>query len=150
MTISADVFNHFLGGVGLELIRVVRVDHHADLEFGHDALQHMNLNYKPSFNNTEDGFTAEASYTVKLIGARRKVLGRTTVVFRAYFNSPEPMTDGIFEIFGNGPLKLQTWPYLRELFQNLTWRSNWPPGALPIMKVGLPESPETKSEAEEG
>ena len=139
MTMSTESFNGFMGGLNLVLIWTIRVDHRAGKEFRHADVKQLKLDYNPSYVNTEDGFLAEATYTLKLVGPRRKILGRTVIVFRAYYTTSQPMTDEIFEIFGNRSLKVQTWPYLREIFQNLSWRSNWPPASLPILKVGLPE-----------
>jgi hypothetical protein len=140
MTPSTETFNEFVRSLNLGLIRTIRVDHRAEAEFRHGDVRRLQVDYKASFVNTDDGFVAEPTYTLKLVGPRQKVFGRSTVVFRLYFTSPEPMTDELFELFGNRSLKVQTWPYLREVFQNLSWRSNWPPTSLPILKVGLPES----------
>lgn len=139
MALPTRSFNEFVSTLNLVLIRTVRVDHRAEVEFRHADVQQLKLDYDASYTDTDDGFVAEAAYTLKLVGSRRKVLGRTVVVFRVYYTTPQPMTEEIFEIFGNRSLKVQTWPYLREIFQNLSWRSNWPAAPLPILKVGSPE-----------
>ena len=139
MTLPTESFNELIRDLNLVLIRTVRVDHRAGEEVRHADVKQLRLDYNASYTNTEDGFVAEATYTLRLVGPHRKVFGRTTIVFRVYYTTPRPMTDEIFEIFGNRPLKVQTWPYLREIFQNLSWRSNWPAASLPILKVGLPE-----------
>ncbi|NOZ79151.1 MAG: hypothetical protein GXP48_08250 [Acidobacteria bacterium] len=142
MTLSTESFNSFVSALNLVMIRTVRVKHRAEEEFRHADVKQLKLDYSASYTNTDHGFVAEAAYTLKLVGPRRKVFGRTVIVFRVYYTTPNPMTDEIFEVFGNRSLKVQTWPYLREIFQNLSWRSNWPPASLPILKIGLPEHPD--------
>ncbi len=148
MPLSAESFNEFVRSLNLVLIRTVRVDHKAEEEFRHADVKQLKLDYKASYTNTDNGFVAEAAYTLRLVGPRRKIFGRTTIVFRVYYTTPDAMTDEIFEVFGNRSLKVQTWPYLREIFQNLSWRSNWPPASLPILKVGVPEQPGGEGDVE--
>jgi len=147
MTLPTESFNELMRDLSLVQIRTVRVDHRASEEFRHADVKQLKLDYNASYTNTEDGFVAEATYTLRLLGPRRKVFGRTTIVFRVYYTTPQPMTDEIFEIFGNRSLKVQTWPYLREIFQNLSWRSNWPAASLPILKVGFAERAGAQNDA---
>jgi len=148
MTSPTESFNELIRDLNLVLIRTVRVDHRAGEEFRHADVKQLKLDYNASYTNTDDGFVAEATYTLRLLGPRRKIFGRTTIVFRLYYTTPQAMTDEIFEIFGSRFLKVQTWPYLREIFQNLSWRSNWPPASLPILKVGLSDKAEAENDVQ--
>ena len=48
----------------------------------------------------------------------------------------EPMTEGIFAVFQDVNLPVNTWPYLREFLAATTGRMNWITFTLPALKRG--------------
>lgn len=58
------------------------------------------------------------------------------VTFGLEFASAEPMTDQIFDIFGEINLPVNTWPYLREFISTTLGRMGWAPFTLPALKRG--------------
>lgn len=55
--------------------------------------------------------------------------------FAVVLSSKEPMTKRMFQIYSDNNLNLNTWPYARELINNITARMGIPPLTLPFFKA---------------
>jgi preprotein translocase subunit SecB len=79
-------------------------------------------------------------YSFGLIGReKRNELLKIKGEFQLLLTSEKIMSDEFFQIFKVVSLDLIVWPYLRELFSNITIRSNLPPLILPLIKNVPPE-----------
>jgi preprotein translocase subunit SecB len=58
--------------------------------------------------------------------------------YSVLYKSSIEITDDFLAIFNDYTLKAQMWPYLRELFMDITVRSNMPPLVLPLIKFMAP------------
>jgi preprotein translocase subunit SecB len=65
------------------------------------------------------------------------------------FSTKSPVNQDFIEIFTETSLGNLIWPYLRELFTNLTYRANIPPVFLPLLKFIPPSSDEASSKKSE-
>jgi preprotein translocase subunit SecB len=55
--------------------------------------------------------------------------------FSVIYRASSDMSSAIWEVFKNRNVYLITWPYFRELFQNMLYRFNLPPITLPARKT---------------
>lgn len=95
----------------------------------------------------EWGFRALTEYRIRLTD-NRKLLATVDASFAVDFASGQPMTDSIFNTFGEVNLPVNTWPYLREFLASSFGRMNWTPFTLPALKRGVPPQ-RSQDEAEE-
>jgi hypothetical protein len=65
----------------------------------------------------------------------KKVIFGLDTTFRLVFHSEEEFTDDFFAVFCAVSLGLYTWPYFRELLNNLSSRTGMPPLTLPMLKM---------------
>ncbi|MEN6520086.1 MAG: hypothetical protein ABFD46_02910 [Armatimonadota bacterium] len=64
----------------------------------------------------------------------KKVVFSLDATFRLVFQSKNEFSDDFFIIFRAVSLNLYTWPYFRELLNNLSSRTGMPPLTLPMLK----------------
>jgi hypothetical protein len=86
-----------------------------------------------SYEQIAAGFRTIQQYTLRIEGADT-LAAEIKVEFAADFASHEPMTDGIFTLFKEVNLPVNTWPYLREFVANTLGRWGWEPFTLPAFK----------------
>jgi preprotein translocase subunit SecB len=55
-------------------------------------------------------------------------------LFRLGYSSKAPLSEAFLEIFLKHSVPMHTWPYFRELVQNMTQRMNIPPLTLPLLR----------------
>lgn len=126
-------FAEFLQGLELQTLRVRQLKIDAQREFSHGDVKNIQHREQYAFEIAEEGhLRIDARHEIRLIGARKKVLGSITAVFGWYYQSEVVMTDELFEVFAP-MVRFQTWPHLRELAQNIATRANWPRLTLPLL-----------------
>jgi hypothetical protein len=126
-------FAEFLQGLELQTLRVRQLKIDAHREFSHGDIKNIQHREQYAFEIAEEGhLRIDARHEIRLIGARKKVLGSITAVFGWYYQSDVEMTDELFEVFAP-MVRFQTWPHLRELAQNIATRANWPRLTLPLL-----------------
>ncbi|MGI8554701.1 MAG: hypothetical protein ACR2PL_28505, partial [Dehalococcoidia bacterium] len=108
------------------------VNHHGP-EPSEDAEVHVTT--EAHWKQHTDGFRAFHHYAVVPEWAGNQ-LAQIEVTCGLHFTSTEPMTDGIFEVFREVNLPVNTWPYLREFVASSTGRMNWLAFTLPTLKRG--------------
>ena len=93
-----------------------------------------------------DGFHSFHRYTIG-VQTERERLAELDVTFELAFSSEQTMTNGIFSIFQEVNLPVNTWPYLRNFLADALSRMGWPPLTLPTLKTGpttLGEAPPSR------
>lgn len=89
-----------------------------------------------------DGFTVLHTYDVGVESKDGTQLAEMDVAFGLHFESEQPVTDDLFDIFQDVNLPVNTWPYLREFVSTTMGRMGWTPFTLATFKKGVPR-PET-------
>lgn len=95
----------------------------------------VGLEERARWEQRADGFRAFQSYEAR-IEADNALLAEIDVTFGLDFKSAEPMTEGIFAVFQEVNLPVNTWSYLREFLATTTGRMNWITFTLPALKRG--------------
>jgi hypothetical protein len=88
-----------------------------------------------TWNASDSGFTVYHKYSIKFRDQRNRRLGDIEVEFGLSYASTVPMTDDLFELFGEHNLPLNSWPYLREYLASTLGRMGWPAFTLPVRKI---------------
>lgn len=91
------------------------------------------------WHSRDGGFTILHHYSVKLESAE-DTLAEIDATFGLDFDSRQPITPEIFEIFEDVNLGVNTWPFLREFVSTTMGRMGWTPFTLPALKRGVQES----------
>jgi len=83
-----------------------------------------------------DLFEVEQVFTLKVRAkGKKQILGSVKcVVVVLYSSKSVQMDDALFEIFKQGTLLLNTWPFIREFTHSCTQRAGLPPLVLPLTK----------------
>ena len=87
------------------------------------------------WESASDGFHAFHRYTIEVQSESERV-AKVDATFELAFSSEQTMTDGIFAVFQEVNLPLNTWPYLRNFLADALSRMGWPPFTLPALKIG--------------
>jgi hypothetical protein len=145
---TPEVYNAFLQGLELDNIRLVSLKAESKVEQPKPAQTNVDIRYKPTWRNREGGFEALARYKVRFIDRKaREVQGSIEATFSLRFHSSEPMREELFVVFGDLNLKINSWPFMRELVQSTMHRLDWPPFPLPLLKPPPARRPSTGKEA---
>jgi len=133
--VTPELYNAFLQELELATIRLVSVKAAAKVERPRPAQTNVEISYEPMWREREGGFEALAHYRVRFFDKKmRRVQGSVEATFSLLFSSPEPMRDEFFVVFGDLNLKINSWPFMRELLQSMMHRLDWPPFPLPLLK----------------
>ncbi len=134
-SISPTAYNAFIKQIELRVIWLksaeVRNSH------GPDAPKEATIavSKEASYEEIAVGFRAYQQYELR-IEAANALAAEIKVVFAADFTSNESMTDGIFTLFKEVNLPVNTWPYFREFVATTMGRWGWGPFTLPAFKRG--------------
>lgn len=88
-----------------------------------------------SFEPRPDGTVIVKHRYSQKTKAGKKVMFSLEATFRLVFHSKEEFTYDFFTIFSAVSLGMYTWPYFRELLNNLSSRTGMPPLTLPMLKM---------------
>lgn len=91
--------------------------------------------YEPSETEFE-GFDVAQTYEARFERGET-LLASVAVTFGLRFQSKQPMTDAVFEVFDEVNLPVNTWPYFREYLAATLGRMGWNPFTLPALKRGI-------------
>lgn len=90
---------------------------------------------KRTYEPVREGFQSTLNYLVRMKEVETGVpVGEVRVAITAYYSSDEPMTDEVFEVFGDLNLPLNVYPYVREFVHSATTRMGFPGLILPTVK----------------
>ena len=97
----------------------------------------VTINSKASFG-IQDEKTVVNRITYRLRGKEgRVVIFKLDATYHVNMRSEEQFTPEFFEVYEHLTLRLQTWPYFRELTGSLTSRSSLPQLTLPLLKNSM-------------
>ena len=101
----------------------------------------LKLGYKTnSVLKGQEGAKVNVSFSFNLKG---KIKNKTVLMiegeYNVVFSSKEKFTNEFHEVFKDFSLKLLMVPYLRDLFYNISLRSDLPPLILPLLKFFPPD-----------
>lgn len=98
----------------------------------------IDIKTKAWYENGEEKFTVFHRYNVRVKDMEtRREATKLSVEFAVTYSSRLPLTNGVFDIFQELNLPVNTWPYFREFLHSNFGRMNWPPLIAPTFKVGL-------------
>ena len=144
-------YSNFIAGIDLEKIYVVGINAKLNkpVSIAKDRPMSARLDQKAKFRAIKDDFY-EIIQTWQLYAAagdRRKPFFRLTFDFSVTIHSKEKLEQDIFEIYEYNNLTLNTWPYVRELINNITTRMDLPPLTLPFFKSLGAKSKKSKKDS---
>ena len=129
-------YNQFIAGLDLRGIRLLETSVEAKVAGPVDKGTRVRLDYGGAWEDCDGGFRAFATYRVRFsLPGSRKADARINSIWAVEFATPQPMTDALFGAFCEVNLRLNTWPYERELVQSMLARLDWPQLPLPLLKV---------------
>lgn len=146
--VTPEVYNAFIAGIELVRVRLVSSRVKARVEHPAPAATEIRVAYTPTFEPHEAGFEAQANYRLEFINtSTEEVQGTIEATFALLFNSVQTMREEIFVVFGELNLKINSWPFVRELVQTNMARMGWPAFTLPLLKPSPPVPTKGKSKA---
>jgi hypothetical protein len=133
---SREEYAAFISQIELGSIWLVdaTIQNHAGPDSPREAS--LQVEHDPFYSSIDSGFRAFSPYKVSVRSEDDTLLSEIVVTFAADFESPAPVTDSLFALFGPINLPLNTWPYLREFVSTTFSRMNWHPFTMPALKRG--------------
>lgn len=133
--ISPEKYAQFIEGLTLDDIKINFVNAKVDPAFMPPA--NLSLKDESSYQIHSDG---KLQIVQKYIIEARKPESSDAnlaieVQYVLLYKTLIPMTDEIFDIFKQGSLRLQTWPFLRQFVHQMTYYMHLPPLILDVIKV---------------
>lgn len=98
---------------------------------------------EPSWTGASDGFDVCFPYSVQFEEGSA-VHAEIAVTFGLHYQSGQPMSDALFEVFRDVNVPVNTWPFLREFLATSLGRMGWQPFTLPALKQGMPDPDDTE------
>ncbi len=131
---TPDQYAEFIGQVDLEALWVK--DARITNRHGSHTPTHATIHIDEGreWEPIESGFIATHRYDIRFDAPDDDVPAEVSVTFGVRFMSEQSMTDGIFEVFQDVNLPVNTWPYLREFVANALGRMGWESFTLPALK----------------
>lgn len=140
--VTPEVYNAFIAGIELARVRLASSRVEAKVEHPAPAGTEIRVAYTPAFEPHEAGFEAQAGYRLEFVDTSTgEVQGTIEATFALLFNSEQAMREEIFLVFGELNLKMNSWPFVRELVQTNMARMGWPAFTLPLLKPAPPTPP---------
>lgn len=135
--VTPAIYNEFIKGLEIAEIRLerLRADFHgADNTFEGD----LSIAYKDTkkYEKQKNGeYKISHKYNITFSTEDKgAVFFKFGCTFALVLKTPAELTPGLWRVFKERNLYMNTWPYLRELFQNTITRFNLPPLTLPALK----------------
>jgi len=131
---TAITYNDFLKGIELKDIYISNLMASREKEFGTPA--NIRIESSKDFEKLEKGdVRMQVEYTLTAIKKGKKKPGfKISVVYTLLFQSKIEITEAYFKKFSHS-LDIETWPYFRNLVNELTMRMGLPPLVLRVLKV---------------
>jgi preprotein translocase subunit SecB len=127
-------YNNFIKGIELKDIYISNLTASREKEF--DTPADIRIENKKDFKKLEKGnVEMQVEYTLTAIKKGKKKPGfKISVVYTLLFQSKIDITEAYFKKFSRR-LTVETWPYFRNLVNELTMKMGLPPLVLRILKV---------------
>ena len=121
----------------IELLHIWLHSAHVANMHGPDTPEHVSIQVDSDARceARSSGFRAFQCYKLRF-QTTDTLLAEVEATFGLDFASNESMTDGLFALFGEVNLPVNTWPYLREFVATVLGRMGWTVVTLPALKVG--------------
>jgi preprotein translocase subunit SecB len=129
-------YNDFIAQIEIADIRIIAAQVKV-LDYSYfPSSAKVNWRMSASYEKAEEYFNVDNRYNLTISEKGTKgTKARISVTFRIVYSSKIPINDGLFEIFKEINLPLNTWPYFREFIHNTTLRMGWKPMIAPIYVV---------------
>jgi preprotein translocase subunit SecB len=132
--LSPNEYQEILNGVNLSAVWLGDLNYSCGLAKENCPIS-LNFNTNSHIKEQTDGDTIVSfKFELKGLSDGVDVLSISGEYLLA-FSAKQNITEDFFEIFRDHSLSIMIWPYLRELFYNLTSRSNIAPFVLPLIKT---------------
>jgi hypothetical protein len=133
--ISPEEYRNILKDIEIKSISLKKCKSSLDASFEMKLGMKASIKTKAQYKNVNDSIIIEHSYilSAKQPGGKIKLL-EIEATYKLELNSKQLFTDQFFEIYKEGSLMLNTWPFFREFVNNMTSRMNIPPMTLPFFK----------------
>jgi len=144
---KSTIYNDFVKGIELKDIYISSLKASREKEFGTPA--NIHIESKKDFEKLEKGnIEMRVEYTLTAIKKGKKKPGfKISVVYTLLFQSKIEITEAYFKKFSHS-LTVETWPYFRNLVNELTMKMGLPPLVLRILKV-MPKVKRAKRDAKD-
>jgi preprotein translocase subunit SecB len=129
-------YQKFVEGLRLLDIRIISYKAMVDENFQPPAL--IALKRTADFKKSKDGmFSVYLDYNLNGTKEGKKKSGVSiSATYKLIYKSDMPITDEIFKVFSQTSLRIQVWPYFRQLVQETTSRMGlMPPLILDVIKL---------------
>ncbi len=133
---TPEEYGNFINGIQIEDVRLVELKVEAKEATINPAETALRVNDSSRFDNLSDGF--EIFHTYHLIFesvSKEDNQGEIKATFGIRFTSETKLTESYFKIFSQINLKMNTWPYWREIVQNMISKMGWPGFTMPLLKT---------------
>ena len=132
--ITPEDYQNILKGVEIQSISLIEIIYKCDRDKIENRPVKLGLKTDASLGNQEGG-TATVVFDFALTGTiNRKSVLKITGKYLAEFSTIDEMTEDFLVVFKEYTLKLLMTPYLRDLFYNMSMRSDLPGIILPLIK----------------
>jgi len=140
-------YNDFVKGIELRNLYISNLA--ASREKGFRPPASIKIENKKEFEQLEDGnIEMYVEYTLTAVEKGKKNPGFTiSVEYTLLFHSKVEITEAHFKKFSRS-LDVETWPYFRNLVNELTMRMGLPPLVLNVLKV-MPKAAKKKKNAKD-
>lgn len=132
--ISPKEYSQILSGVELEEMHLESVStklNRSEAGLNLNVLTNMKT---PEFQVFDGGFSVIVPIQLRAKNNSRKVVIKIDAEFYLKFSSEEEVTEDFFDVYKRQSLRLNTWPYFRELVSSLTAKMGFSPLTLPLHK----------------
>jgi len=140
-------YNNFVKGIELKDIYISNLTTSRGKKF--DTPANIHIESKKDFEKLEKGnVEMRVEYTLTAIKKGKKKPGfKISVVYTLLFQSKIEITEAYFKEFSHS-LTVETWPYFRNLVNELTMKMGLPPLVLRVLKV-MPKVKKVKKDGKD-
>ncbi len=132
--ISKKGYENFINGLTLKEIKIVSCS--AEVKENFSTPANLKLTEHTKYVKKSGRFIAYIEYKLEGIKKGEKKKGfEVKVEYKVSYDTEIPITNEIFKIFSQTSLRLHTWPYFREIVNEMTIRMGLPPLVLDVLKV---------------
>lgn len=137
MVVSKEEYKKFIDDLHLLRIELLKADFNRDevFEFPAQVAIKSDASFKP-LDEKQGLYTVLDHHQLTAICRNKANTGlKIDVTFKFTYQSKIPLTNEIFKIFSKQSLVVHSWPYFRQLVQDLAARAGLPPLVLDVVKI---------------
>jgi preprotein translocase subunit SecB len=135
--VSKEEYKKFIDDLHLLRIELLKTDFNRDEVFEFPAQVTINNDASFKLLDKKQGlYTVLNHHQLTAICRNKENPGlKIDVTFKFTYQSKIPLNDEIFKIFSKQSLVLHSWPYFRQLAQDLAARAGLPPLILDVVRI---------------